>query len=118
MYYNMGDLEALDEPNSILNLEKAAPYLANPHYDLPLDIALPIFSWGVLFREGKMIKLLPGNGRQGMEEVTESTYLDGYYLYAGDIIRWEAITPDLLQAACQQLRTLPKEGRHFITFYH
>ncbi|MBK8703650.1 MAG: hypothetical protein IPN33_08475 [Saprospiraceae bacterium] len=59
MFYNMGDVESWEEPNSILNIKKGEPYLDGAaRYPLPLDVALPAFGWGVLFREGRMIRLI------------------------------------------------------------
>lgn len=136
MYYNMGELSQWEEPNSILNLMAAAPYLAAEAYPLPLDLALPLYRWGVLFREGKMIKLINGLSAEDLIDpafeaidtidslgssrwrVRESTYLQGYYLYAGDLIRLEWITPKLLQQAHLQLKAVTHKGDHHLSFYH
>lgn len=133
MFYNMGELTDWQEPNSILNLEKAKPYLqiASP-YPVPLDLALPIFQWGVLFREGRMIKLLPKitpsaiveiggvplNGDTLTRfEIPKSTYLEGYYLYQGDRIRLEEVSAtDLIQAA-SMLRSTTNSESAFLSFY-
>ena len=50
MLYNMSDLRTMGSTNSILDAKVAQSYLggAKP-YPLPLDVALPLFSWGVLF---------------------------------------------------------------------
>ena len=50
MMYNMSDLRTMGSTNSILDAKVAQSYLdgAKP-YPLPLDVALPLFSWGVLF---------------------------------------------------------------------
>lgn len=134
MFYNMGDLEVGEERNSILNLEIAQQYLDKntAHYPIPLDVALPLFSWGVLFREGKMIRLinnlsaaeLAGDERlRAIEpnrfEVLRSGYLDGYYLYTEDEIRIEAVQAENLTAAAQLLkRYLPKTAQRNLAFYH
>ncbi len=134
MFYNMGDLTEWQEPNSILNLEKARPYLqTTTAYPLPLDLALPIFNWGVLFREGKMIKLLPGLAANtltavgakslGQEEgqrfeITKSTYLEGYYLYRGDQLRLEAVSPQQLVQAARLLRSVTTGKEAYLSFYH
>lgn len=126
MFYNMGDLENWDEPNSILNIKKAAPYLEGAsRYPLPLDLALPAFGWGVLFRDGRMIRLIYPIDEQvfvdadrfqrlGMRrwQVIKSTYLDGNYLYRGDRIRVETVAPgDMRQAAGLLQRSLRRESR-------
>ena len=50
MLYNMSDLRTMGSTNSILDAKVAQSYLAGAKpYPLPLDVALPLFSWGVLF---------------------------------------------------------------------
>ncbi|MDZ4682314.1 MAG: hypothetical protein SH848_08485 [Saprospiraceae bacterium] len=134
MFYNMGDVEAGEEHNSILNLEIAQQYLDKntAQYPIPLDVALPLFSWGVLFREGKMIRLInnltaadlarderlraTGSNRF---EVVRSGYVDGYYLYTEDEIRIEAVQTENLMAAAELLkRYLPKTAQRNLAFYH
>lgn len=59
MYYNMGELKSAEESNSILNNETAKTYLEPAgKYPLPLDIALPAFSWGVAFRNDQFLGLI------------------------------------------------------------
>ncbi|MCB9302296.1 MAG: hypothetical protein H6566_16770 [Lewinellaceae bacterium] len=132
MFYNMGSLEDWAEPNSILNLKKAEPYLQGfADYPLPLDLALPLFHWGVLYREGRMIRLinnleegqladrarfqLLGPGRY---QVVQGTFLDGYYLYEGDLIRLESVDAGLLQQAARRLQRLPWGPEMTLAFYH
>ncbi len=134
MFYNMGDVEAGEEQNSILNLDIAKQYLDRntDAYPLPLDVALPLFSWGVLFREGKMIRLINNlsaadlAGDQRLKatgpnrfEVVRSGYVEGYYLYAEDEIRIESVEAKELMAAAQLLnRYLPKTEQRVVAFYH
>lgn len=132
MFYNLGDLQDWDEPNSILRLENALPYLKGfDRYPLSLDLALPVFAWGVVFRDGRMIRLINNlRGAQltdagrfvklgpGRFEVAKSTYLNGYYLYRGDRIRTEAVDAELLRESARLLAPHFR-GRFFTTaFYH
>ncbi len=132
MFYNMGQLQQWEEPNSILNLEAAGLYLKGYEaYPLPLGLALPLFRWGVLFRDGEMIKLinnldegrLAGNPKfrplgEGRFEVAEGAFLEGHYLYAGDRIRLEAVAPEQLLAAAERLRRLPWPDTLPLLYYH
>lgn len=131
MYYNMGDVHKWEEPNSILNNAAAAPYLQAAKYKLPLDLALPAFQWGVLFREGEMIRLLSGlaesdlqdpkrfyNMQGGRYEVVQGTFLEGHYLYKGDLLRLETVRLQDLETAVEQLRALNWAGDVYLTFYH
>ncbi|MCM1292360.1 MAG: hypothetical protein NC111_02960 [Bacteroides sp.] len=50
MVYNVGELKNPEETNSILRSDIVKKYLDKaPKYQLPLDVAYPIFSWGVVF---------------------------------------------------------------------
>lgn len=132
MYYNMGEVDDWLEPNSILNNEVAREYLnVRGGYPLPMDVALPLFSWGVVFREGRMVKLLPlltlsqlqdeerflllGENRY---QVKESFYLDGVYLYKDDKIRWEMSTQRALLEAASLLQPHIQGDSIQLIYYH
>lgn len=132
MCYNVGDLQKWDTQNSILDDKITSTYLANNMtYPLPLDIALPVFQWGVLFRDGTMIKLLNQLNASMLSDqefyspttnnrysVLRSTYLKGHYLYPDDQIRLEPVSLSTLKIVSQQLKyALPSKKRNLI-FYH
>lgn len=132
MFYNTGDVESWQEANSILNIEAAQYYLnQNIKYPINLDIALPIFSWGVLFRNGRMIRLI--NNLQATDlkdtsrflkiaenrfEVQKSTYLNGYYLYQEDQIRTESTDFQLLLQAADVVKERLKNRDLTVAFFH
>ena len=132
MLYNMGDVGDPEETNSILNIDEARSYIeGGSAYPLPLDIAVPIFGWGALFREGKLINLL--KGLKGFEladslrfhkidenhfEVVKSTYLNGVYLYKDDQIRLEDVPVELLFKTIPLLRKVINQPKTCIAFYH
>lgn len=132
MFYNMGDVENWQEPNSILNIKKAEPYLKGAsRYPLPLDLALPAFGWGVLFRDGRMIRLIYPIDEQvfadanrfqrlGMQrwEVVKSTYLDGHYLYRGDRIRVEIAAPGEIRQSAALLKHSLRREQRTLALYH
>ncbi|NJL12074.1 MAG: hypothetical protein HC913_03060 [Microscillaceae bacterium] len=131
MFYNMGNLSDSLQ-NSILNLEVARAYLQVPQpYPQPLDVALPLFSWGVVYRNGQVVNLLAGLDesvcaqnlhfklqKEAWFVARKSHYFRGVYLYKGDRLKIERIYPDALAQACQllrqQLRPLPSR----IIFFH
>lgn len=132
MFYNMGEVTQPNEFNSILNLEIADQYIspASP-YPIPLDLALPLFRWGVLFREGKMIRLLNDLGVEQLQDtsrfaqidnshfqVVKSTYLNGYYLYKGDQFRLEASKLSDLQKAVEMLKSYFPRKSFTLAYYH
>lgn len=132
MLYNVGNLENWAEHNSIYTDTAAKAYAPFPRYTLPLDVVLPAFSWGVLFREGEMIRLLNdlrSEDLRGDERFTQiapqrfrvqkSTYLNGHYLYQGDLLRIETCGyPELLAAARFARRHLPADGLDWVALYH
>ncbi len=131
MFYNMGDLESWETQNSILDLETAQKYLIpDSQFPIPLDLALPLFRWGVLFRDGRLIKLINNLGEEDLldserftniapnrYEVKKSTYLQGYYLYEGDRLRLEGVDSEQLEAAAAMLRFV-KSDTATVAFYH
>ncbi|MCB9283337.1 MAG: hypothetical protein H6563_04625 [Lewinellaceae bacterium] len=132
MFYNMGTVDDPGTTNSILDLQTAGDYYYNfDSYPLPLDLALPIFRWGVVFRDGKMVRLINNLSDPGLSdtsrfvfrdgthvEVRKSTYLDGYYLYAGDLIRLEWVAAGQLQSAARDLRRMLNRPPEWVSFYY
>ncbi|MEP7220951.1 MAG: hypothetical protein ABI876_18645, partial [Bacteroidota bacterium] len=56
MAYNVGAPTDIGIDNSIFNGSDVRTYISDiDHYPLPLDVALPIFSWGVAFRYGSFL---------------------------------------------------------------
>jgi hypothetical protein len=131
MLYNTGELENSQETNSIFNAGLAKNYLVHlPDYPLKLDFALAIFQWGVVQRDGKTIKLIHALSEKTLDnthflrkdathfEVAQSTYLDGYYLYAGDKIRLEQANPSDLTSIATFIAQNAREQPYSILFYH
>jgi len=129
--YNVGEVTHWEESNSILDAGLVAPYLSADDYPLPLDVALPVFGWGVLFRQGRMIRLINGlepadltdtarftNLGDSRYEVAKSTYLQGYYLYRGDRLRLETAKTEALMATATLLAAYLPPGNRTVAFYH
>lgn len=130
MYYNMSKISA-NQINSIYDRQVAAGYIPSlVKYPLPLKIALPIFSWGVHLRQGKVINLI---NRLGEEEVSsasafrktedgkfkiarEGSYF-GQLFAAGDEIKLEGIRPDMLLEMASDLKRYLKHQPTEIIFY-
>ena len=130
MYYNMGEI-APDSLNSIYDNTIANRYLESlEKYPLALNIALPIYSWGVHSRDGKVIGLKNKLDVNSFEKdtnfirtsknefrVRHSNYKKGSYYKAGDLLKVEGVSKtDLLEMANDledHIATTPKE----IIFY-
>ena len=110
MYYNMGHIAA-DASNSIYEREASKNYLVNlESYPLPLDVALPVFSWGIHIRNNKVIGLvnktddavfLNDNHFKRVEapffEVNDDVMKAGRYFQQGDRIKIESISQEDLE---------------------
>ncbi len=134
MFYNMDDVRDETTKNSILDLEIAKQYFVNfDKYTLPLDVALPMFSWGVVRRRGRVVELmnhlktsdLTDTARYEMSEtanhfiVKQSHYLNAFYLYKDDIIRLERVSnEDLMESARLLNSHVPRQGLMNLIFYH
>ena len=107
MFYNMGRFSADPEARAIFDADAAGRYLARlREYPLPLDGALPIWSWVIHLRddlvEGLMQSTDPGE-LAGLDFVTASgpdrytvtrtTFLHGTLVRAGDVLKVEVTGP-------------------------
>ncbi|WPU98554.1 hypothetical protein SNE26_21245 [Mucilaginibacter sp. cycad4] len=134
MFYNMGKLNAdLQQPSSIYNSDDADKYVAYlGSYPLKLDIALPLFSWSVHIRDGRVIQIYGKIARRQLAdparfEPTEglanyrartSFFLDGIYIKQNDIFKLEETDSNTLNAAAKQLtQHLPKQKHTTIIYY-
>ncbi len=133
MFYNTGDIENWETENSIFEIGEAKKYLsgAPKNYPLQLDVALPVFSWSVVFRDGVFWKIL--NNRRDVDflgnknfkplktnrfEVVSETFFDGILLRPGDQIRVENISPEILRQAESMIYRLPKNEKRTVAFFH
>lgn len=103
MCYNMDSPKKMSIRNSIFDLALAKDYLQNlESYPLKLDVALPLFAWGVVFRQGNfkgLINQLTDKdlvGNAAFEQVDTNlfraltdTHLKNTEIYTDDLIRTE-----------------------------
>lgn len=136
MCYNIGELKGdtlKPNYNSILDINIAKSYLKDTKkYPLPLDFALPIYSWAVILRDEQVINLINDlhlkdllqNPQKYIKltdnsfKVLVSHYLEGTYLYQNDIIRVEESTPRQLKQAILLLNDSKNSSNSKILFYH
>jgi hypothetical protein len=123
MFYNMGRLEDTHTYNSIYDEKTASGYLVNfGSYPLPLDIALPCFSWGVIFNQGHITGLLNNKEKSDLDseinlEHTDETHYrvkktfqcEGTWLQTGAVIRLESVDAAGCDKAAQQIAPYLKE---------
>ncbi|MCI7311123.1 MAG: hypothetical protein MR536_09790 [Prevotella sp.] len=64
MVYNTGDFTKMGEENPILGVNDVKPYLRHlKSYSLPLTAAYPIYSWKLLFRDGRFVSIVHREGQ-------------------------------------------------------
>ena len=132
MVYNGTGSMNLKTGETILDPDLLSEYVGNiEQYPLKLDLALPLFSWGVVIREQKTVHLLEHLYSDQLEhtdkfkfinpemlQVLQDCYLNGFYLKAGDIIRVEDVSMEHLFDAAELLAPLLPTDSLFISFYH
>jgi len=130
MYYNMGTIAA-DSLNSIYNSRIADKYLESlKKYPLHLDIALPIYSWGVHIRNQKVIglrsKLNIGELKKDKNfeqmsanffKVKKSNYKNGSFYEERDVLKIEAISAQDLKMMGEELNENLARAPKEVIFY-
>jgi len=131
MCYNMGNLRKYGNQNSILEIRELKKYINHniADYALPADVALPLFSWAVAFRNkeylgiAKRIKFVDLNNKNqfifiGNNIYKASTDLPEYGLLKADEVRWEDISVPDLDAAAGYLSGLIKSDKVNVIYFH
>jgi hypothetical protein len=130
MCYNMGNLKNPATKNSILETEELKKYLGNlSDYPLPLDVALPLFNWKVLFRNNTytgLIESLPNDiftsdftvKKENRFELLQDTLLQGYDLKKGDILRSEQSDYSEILSAAGEINKRLKNTQPRVSLYH
>jgi hypothetical protein len=130
MYYNMGKIAA-DSLNSIYDRAIANRYLLSlKNYPLPLDIALPIYSWGIHIRDGKIIGLRNKINTNNLKKdssfvltnnnwfkVLKSNYKNGVYYKENDLVKPEMISRNDLLEMANDLEDNTTQNPKEIIFY-
>lgn len=130
MCYATSGVDDGSDSNSILDINLLKNYTQDlGSYPLPLDYALPLFSWGIVSNQNGKVKLVNGLTNSDMDEtrfkkigenkyeVLEDCFLNGLYINEGFTIEIEEITPTLVRSAIQYLDE--KLGKDYtIVYFH
>lgn len=131
MCYNMGNLRKYGTQNSILDVQELKKYAGENlgYYPMPIDVALPLFSWAVVFRNqnyagiSKRLKLTNLNASGAFTKMHNGLYqanadLPEFGLYKNDEIRFEASKfEDIRQSAVYLDQYLSRKPLNLL-FYH
>jgi hypothetical protein len=130
MCYNMGNLKNPATKNSIIEAEELKKYIGNlSTYPLPVDVALPLFNWKVLFRNNVytgLIENLPNEifdnsfsiKKENRFELLKDTLLQGYHLKKGDVLRDEQSDYKEIVSAAGEVNKQLKNTRPGVSLYH
>ena len=115
MCYNMGNLTNAATANSIIDPDEMRKYLTvGKPYPLPLDAALPLFSWYVWFRDKTYLGLVYPGEMEGVACLTETgnkrvftkdTTIGGRLFLKGDWLREENAGPEQIAKARELIRS-------------
>ena len=102
-----------------------------PMYPLPVDLALPVFNWGVVVRNqatGHMFRHLHNEDLRDREKievlgpkflrVKKDCYLDGVFLFQNDLIRLEEVPLDEMMNSVRLIEPLIKGDSLHVGLYH
>lgn len=131
MFYNAGNIEFLNADNSIYSTANVKPYIDRIEtYPLQLDYALPAFSWGLLYRLGRIEKILSTNQLASVLKsghvskvsaqvysITKSGFWEGAYFFKGDQIKIEEIGAKTCLDAALQLAPHVKNNNFTICLF-
>ncbi|NJO92849.1 MAG: hypothetical protein HC831_30680 [Chloroflexia bacterium] len=123
MCYSTGNPQEYNIDNSLASFEAIKPYVENQSYDLHVDIALPVYSWSVLFRNKKFKGIIrdldPEIVKQDtflFQRLKENLYLfktdtviENTYIRYGDEIRLESFSQTDMD---KLIKLLKKEKLH------
>lgn len=105
MCYNMQTANDFSVTNSIATIDELKKYITEKTYPVSLDIALPVFSWAVLFRNEKSVGLIGNADRNEYEnnvidyrKISDNQYelltekvIGNFFARKGDVIRMESV---------------------------
>ncbi len=117
MFYNIGNIDSLNNSNSIFNESDAKKYINSVHqYALPLDVALPAYSWAIHFRNGKVKGLLNDMTHDVFRQcgaftsinemywkADSSFFFKSNYFITDDVVKVEEISAEITSFAAQML---------------
>lgn len=139
MLYNMENAKNYNSQNSLFNANEARKYLKRKTYPLPLDVALPVFSWTLVFRNQKFLNvytdnIVPkislqeynGEPEYTLSAITQNKYLvektsrrtyNNYDLKVGDMLKIESCGENELKQAKMLLNYLPLSEQSTIALF-
>jgi hypothetical protein len=130
MCYNMSSPRDTATRNAIFDLALLQGYLKDqPEYPFPLDVALPVFSWGAWFRSGEFRGLLSGWDTNTLSDtayfhtvgsnlyrIRRDTAWGSDYLREGDLVRLDLPDEAAVIAATPLIKSLMSPDSRLLFF--
>ncbi|AXB57363.1 hypothetical protein [Flavobacterium fluviale] len=130
MCYNISKPTDINTENSIGTIRELAQYITHDKYKLKLDIALPIYSWAVVFRGNRFKGILSDYSKLisdsiELKRLSANNYIlkndiliGKKYLRNGDLIRIEKISDDELEKMISIVKNKIKiDNQTKVTFF-
>lgn len=130
MCYATSDPTKESDKNSILDIDLLKDYTSNINsYPINFDVALPLYSWGIVTNHLGQVKLVNNVSKSDMDpaffkEVKENEYeaiddffFQGIYMNKGFTVKTEGISAQLLNEAKEYLDGKINKDYHII-YYH
>jgi hypothetical protein len=131
MMYNISDPKKYSKVNSIFDAKEAKAYFTNnKKYPLPLDIALPSWSWCIIYRNKEFYQIENGLSEEDLKQqsflrpagdhfytVTKDTVFRELYLRPGDEIKAEGMDADLMNEAAKLSKSAVNTHNYTVSFF-
>ncbi|HVA99492.1 MAG TPA: hypothetical protein VNG53_11410 [Bacteroidia bacterium] len=131
MDYNMQPLTNPNVSNSIIDVNEENKYLGYlDKYPLKLDVVLPIFYWGVLFRNNQFYGILNNLSENDLKnnfsftEISKNNYvakidvdLNSFHLFQNDRIRLESCSENVLEKSIELIDKKNKTDSLCFSFF-
>ncbi len=132
MFYNMGKLDDANTANSIYDQRTASAYLSHlSSYPLPLDLALPCFSWMVVIQNNHVVRLVNDVSETELASANEferigknqfrvklKTKLGNTDLFEGQTLRLERVDVNLCDQAARQIQACLAHRPGHVAIFH
>lgn len=127
MCYNIGEIENINESNSIFSYKLVKQYLKKGMtYPLKSSIALPIYKWALVYRLGQLSSILNNVDKTSMHNhivegtnnrfiVKDNFYIKGQFLSVDDEVRFEQVDIKELEQTAKLLSSLNFDK---LIYYH
>ena len=127
MCYNIGEIENINESNSIFSYKLVKQYLKKGMtYPLKSSIALPIYKWALVYRLGQLSSILNNVDKTSMQNhivegtnnrfiVKDNFYIKGQFLSVDDEVRFEQVDIKELEQTANLLSSLNFDK---LIYYH